>query len=175
MIDLQCAIISLRFANLTITAEYLEGNSIYFHRFGRPHIYDLSSGTIYADNWEVSGCGMRQVIISSLERRCNGATDMYQKMSDHEKALLYHEIMTGKMNESFIHNEVLAFITTLASRQVKGDELIKGLKAMNLRTPERFKVTRLYTGGWKLEGMSKGTVRTFNVEAFANYFEKQFE
>lgn len=175
MIDLQCAIISLRFANLTITAEYLEGDSIYFHRFGRPHVYDLSSGTIYADNWEVSGCGMKQVIIQVLEKRYSGAADMYQKMSDHEKALMYHEIMTGKMNESFIHNEVLAFITTLASRQVKGDDLIKGLKAMNLRTPEGFKVTKLYTGGWKLESMSGGTMKTFNVEAFTSYFNKQFE
>lgn len=175
MTDLQCAIISLRFANLTITAEYLDCDRILFHRFGQPHIYDLSSGTIYADNWEVSGCGMQTAIVSALEKRYSGAIDMFSKMTDHEKALKYHEIMVGKMDEKYIHDKTLAFVTTLASRQVKGDELIKGLKAMGLRTPDGFKVIKLYTGGWILKGYSDGDLKAFSVETFANFFERQFE
>lgn len=88
MIDLQCAIISLRFANQTISAEYLDGNYILFHKFGIPHIYSLGSGVICADNWELSGCGMMKVLCNYYERSYSNPMQVVEKMTDHEKALI---------------------------------------------------------------------------------------
>jgi hypothetical protein len=172
MVDLQCALISLRFANLVITAEYLHGDKILFHRGGVPHIYDLSSGVIIAENWELSGCGLESSFRSSLKNRYGGTEidEKWKKMSDHDKALWYHKVMVGKMSEREISMPALSFIVSLASRQVKGDELIKGLKAQGLRMPVNFKATRLYTGGWKLEAMQEGVKQVFTAEAFAKYF-----
>lgn len=174
MISLGCAIISLRFANLTITAEFLVDNEIYFHLNGRPHIYDLSSGVIFDGNWEMSGCGMKKVITEELQNQFLDPSQ-FERMSDHDRACMYQDLVGGQYNAKRIYTNTLAFILTLASRQVKGDELIKGLKAANYRTPEGFKVTKLFTGGWKLECLEGDTMETYTVEQFANFFDKQFD
>jgi len=174
MIDLGCAIISLRFANLTITAEYLVDNNICFHLNGRPHIYDLSSGVIVEENWEMSGCGMEKVITERLKDHYLDPS-FYERMNDHDRACMYCDITRAQYNPKIIYLSTLSFILTLASRQVKGDELIKGLKAANYRTPEGFKATKLFTGGWKLECLKGDAMVTYSVEQFANFFDKQFD
>lgn len=174
MIDLQCAIISLRSANLTITAEYLNGPYILFHLDGHPQIYDLSSGVVCAYDWEKSGCNMEQILLEQLRAKCKYPSEKYHRMNDHARALMYHDIMIEKVDTFEVSLPVLATIVTIASRQVNGDELIKGLKAMGFRLPIGIKFTKLYTGGWMItKSDDEGKEITLLVEAFMKDLDKQ--
>jgi hypothetical protein len=172
MIDLECALISLRFVGLTITAEYLNGDRLLFHHCGYPFILDLRTGAIMNRGWGVNAPGMSETVIKNLRVRDDEKRRTYQQMSDHERALIYHA--NDGLTADSVYPDVIAAVGMLASRQVSGDELIKGLKALGLRN--RMKALKLYSGGWELSACHRdGTWRIHDAEAFCKSWNQQAE
>lgn len=170
MIDLRCSVISLRSVNLRIVAEYLDGDKLLFHRGGFPYSYDLSTGVICYDKWDDTFSFGRTMASAHNALHNHHPSQDFDSMDDMARAAEYREWVFNDSNLGSIlipTNEVLAAILSLASRQVKGDELIKGLKAMGLQMPKSLKITSLYTGGWIITGyLSDG--EALDVESFAN-------
>lgn len=169
MIDLRCSIISPRSVGMRILAEYLSDDLIYFHLDGIPYVYNLATGVIEYEEWDKHQLrqGARQAY---LEYYHGNPPVEYDKLTSNEKSIEYHKWVSKYLYFKDIidpTDDVLAVVLAFASRQVKGDELIKGLKAMGFQIPTGFKLTSLYTGGWQIIGPHEGENRSFTVEAFA--------
>lgn len=167
MIDLQCSIISLRSAGIRFAAEYLAGDCIFFHQDGISYLYDLASGAVQPYDWERKRLYVSQ---ETAYRQLYPENDFkFASLSSEERESYYRKWMSTYCWDDVITptSDVLGVILSLASHQVKGDELIKGLKAMGLQMPVGFKIVSLYTGGWRITYQQDNYIEDYDVESFA--------
>lgn len=169
MIDLQNSMISLRSAGIKFTAEYLFGDLVLFHLDAKPYSYDLSIGRVFPHDWETDIC--HQTLKGAYgEYHPSYMADGFNWLSDEEKIAQLHRWVIDHQDELHLAAttpEVLSVILAFASHQVKGDDLIKGLKAMGLQMPTGTKIISLNTGGWKITFPYKDDIFHSDVETFA--------
>jgi hypothetical protein len=170
MIDLGCALISLKPVGLTIVAEYLDRNFVLFHNQGLPQQLDLRTGVVRL-GWTIDAPDMKAM----YDRKyLSGGMPMdeFVRMSDLRRANDYRKMV--QIDARRVGNGVIAFISTLASHQVGGDELVKGLKALNFDTSS-MKFTKRYTGGWRISQELEDGVHEYTAESVANYLQDQLD
>lgn len=168
MIDLGCALISLKPVGLTIVAEYLDGNFVLFHNQGLPERLDLRTGVIRL-GWTIDAPDMKALYD---KKYISGGMPMdeFARMSDLRRANDYRRMV--HIDARRVGNGVVAFISTLASHQVGGDELVKGLKALDYDT-SNLKFTKLYTGGWKISQELQDGTHVYTAESVADFLQDQ--
>lgn len=159
MYDLNCVVASVRAARQPVMLEYLDGNLVYFHdQYLRYELNLLHGVAIPISKEQFSQLDFRRecfkleeeanpVKLSSTQSERVFAT----KPMNQSMVYLYHQFESGKVQDlKHIKDwSTYAFVTTVASQQVKADDLLKALKLSWTNVPIG-KVTQIYTGGYAL-------------------------
>jgi hypothetical protein len=159
MYDLDCVVANVRAARQPVMLEYLDGNSVFYHDQYVRYELDLLQGVTVP--WRVE-----QLAELDFRREClrldNEASPARLNSTQRDRVfatkpmnpsmvLKFHKFESSQIKdlETVYDFMTLAFITSVASQQVKADELLKALK-FNWGNVPIIKVVQIYTGGYML-------------------------
>lgn len=178
-------VVNLRSINQRFIPVYLASDTVYGQIEGKKQWYELNVVSGLIQTVEASEVlakvrtWIEELLItsdgSSMPKRsegagtdCQGRTSVLAKL--HANKLKVEPIQLGfnPTYGSVIPQDGLRFLAALMSHQVKGDEMVKGLRALGVKVD--VKLQDNYLGGWNIECSTK---RDLSIERLVHEIEEQ--